>query len=253
MRIVSWNVNGIRAAVKKGFCEKIAQFETDILGIQETKANPDQVHDACQDLPGFHRYASSAERPGYSGVALFCKVKPEKVVTSLGDAQFDREGRFIAAYFPKFLLVNAYFPNGAGKDGDNSRVPYKLEFYEALFDFLDGHPGPKMVMGDFNVAHQEIDLARPKENRKTSGFLPIECEQFTNVLARGYIDTFRHFNKEPKQYTWWNMRQNARARNVGWRIDGVLADTKAMSMINNAFIWPEVLGSDHCPVGVELT
>jgi exodeoxyribonuclease III len=252
MRIVSWNVNGIRAAVKKGFCEKIASFEADIIGIQETKANSEQVMKACAEIKNYKRYAHSAIRPGYSGVALFSKIPPNKVITQLGEDRFDQEGRIIASYFDDFLLVNVYFPNGAGKNGDNSRVPYKLDFYDALFDFLDSYQGKKIVMGDFNIAHKELDLARPKENQKTSGFLPVEREHFSQILSRGYIDTFRHFNQSPHQYTWWNMRFKARERNIGWRIDGVLASRNILPMITNAFIWPEILGSDHCPVGIDL-
>lgn len=252
MRIVSWNVNGVRAAIKKGFCEKVAQFDADIIGIQETKATQEQVMAVCENLADYHRYAHSAERPGYSGVALFSKREPKKIITSINDPQFDREGRVIAAFYDSFLLVNVYFPNGSGKDGDNTRVPYKLAFYDALFDFLEAFQLPTLVMGDFNTAHHEIDLARPKDNANTSGFLPIERQHFSSILKRGYVDTFRYFNQEPHQYTWWNMRFKARERNVGWRIDGVLANTSALPMIKQAFIWPDVLGSDHCPVGVTL-
>lgn len=252
MRIVSWNVNGIRAAIKKGFCDKVAQFGADIIGIQETKANPQQVMEACANLGDYHRFVNSAERPGYSGVAIFCRQEPKEVITTLGDTQWDREGRMVALFFDDFLLVNVYFPNGSGTDGNNARVPYKLGFYDALFDFLHQFQGPKLVMGDFNTAHQAIDLARPKENINTSGFLPIEREHFSSILKRGYVDTWRHFNQSPHHYTWWNMRFNARERNVGWRIDGVLASSDALPLIKRAFIWPEVLGSDHCPVGVDL-
>ncbi len=252
MRIVSWNVNGIRAAIRKGFCEQMESFSADIIGVQETKANVDQAMTACAELQHYHRYASAAEKAGYSGVMVFSKTEPKNVISSLGVPQFDREGRFLALQFERFLLVNVYFPNGAGKDGDNSRVPYKLEFYDALFDFLANHPGPKFVMGDFNIAHREIDLARPKQNINTSGFLPVERDQFTKVLDRGYIDTFRHFNQEPEQYSWWNMRFRAREKNIGWRIDGVLANHEAMPLVKSGFIWQHVQGSDHCPVGVDL-
>ena len=252
MRIVSWNVNGIRAAIKKGFCEKIADFHADIIGVQETKANQQQVMEVCETLSEYHRYAHSAERPGYSGVALFCKQKPTEIITTIHNPPFDREGRVIIAVFPNFTLANIYFPNGSGKDGDNSRVPYKLAFYDALFDTLDDLPGPVFVMGDFNTAHQEIDLARPKENSKISGFLPEERQHFTTILQRGYVDTFRHFNQEPHHYTWWNMRFQARSRNIGWRIDGVLANTKGLPLVKKAFIWPDIMGSDHCPVGIEI-
>lgn len=253
MRVISWNINGIRAAIKKGFCDQIQKFSADIIGLQETKAHVHQALEACQDIEVYHRYASSAARPGYSGVMVFSKKEPSRVINQLGIERFDCEGRFLALQFDEFLLVNCYFPNGAGKNGDNSRVPYKLEFYDAIFDFLDHHEGPKLVMGDFNIAHQDIDLARPKENINTSGFLPIEREQFSKVLARGYIDTFRHFHQEPNHYTWWNMRFRARERNVGWRIDGVLASTNALPLVKSAFIWQDILGSDHCPVGVDLT
>lgn len=252
MRIVSWNVNGIRAAVTKGFCEKIAHFGADIIGIQETKAKTDQVATACTNLNGYYHYVNSGVRPGYSGVALFSKTEPKDVIMTLNDEKFDREGRFIAAFYDEFILVNCYFPNGAGVKGDNSRVPYKLEFYDAVFDFLDGYSGKKLVMGDFNIAHKEIDLARPKDNQNTSGFLPVEREYFTTILDRGYVDTFRHFNQEPHQYTWWAAWRNTRERNIGWRIDGVLASDECMPIVKNAFIWPQVMGSDHCPVGVEL-
>lgn len=252
MRIVSWNVNGIRAAVRKGLCQKITEFGADMIGLQEIKAKPDQVEEACADITDYHRFINSAERPGYSGVALFTKKKPLRIMTSLDEDRFDKEGRMIAAFFEGLLVVNVYFPNGAGKDGDNSRVPYKLDFYDALFDRLEEHDIPKLIMGDFNTAPHEIDLARPKENQNTSGFLPEEREHFQRILSRGYIDTFRHFNKSPDNYTWWNMWRKSRERNVGWRIDGVLASKDAMPFIKSAFIWPEVMGSDHCPVGVDL-
>lgn len=252
MRIVSWNVNGIRAAMKKNFPEQLESFAADIVGIQETKANVDQAREATKDITGYHRYFNSAERPGYSGVMVFSKKEPLNVYSSLGIPKFDSEGRFLALQFESFLLVNVYFPNGSGKNGDNSRVPYKLEFYDALFDFLEQFKGPKFVMGDLNTAHKEIDLSRPKENANTSGFLAVEREHLTKTLARGYIDTFRQFNQEPNQYSWWNMRFRGREKNIGWRIDGVLADQEAMQMVKNGFIWQEIHGSDHCPVGVDL-
>jgi|SRR5579871_5548059 len=252
MRIVSWNVNGIRAAIAKGFCQKLTEFEADIIGVQETKAQEHQVMEACNEITGYHRFTNSAKKLGYSGVALFTKQEPKQLITTLGIDHFDDEGRLIVAIYDDFLLANVYFPNGAGKNGDNSRVPYKLAFYDALFDFLDKYQCPKLIMGDFNTAHQDIDLARPKENQNTSGFLPIERQHFSSILKRGYMDTFRQFNQEPNQYTWWNMRFAARERNIGWRIDGVLASTDAMTMVKNAFIWPSILGSDHCPVGIDL-
>lgn len=252
MRIVSWNVNGIRAAARKGLREKIAQFDADIIGFQETKANPTQVSEATKDIEGYHVFASAPIRPGYSGVAVFTKEAPENVETHFGIERFDNEGRVVIAHYKNFILVNTYFPNGAGKNGDNSRVPYKLEFYDALFEYIARYESPKFIMGDFNVAHTEIDLARPKQNQNTSGFLPVEREHFSKILNLGYTDTFRHLYPTAVEYSWWNMRFRSREKNIGWRIDGVLACEKALPNVHNAFIWQHVDGSDHCPVGVDL-
>jgi exodeoxyribonuclease-3 len=252
MRIVSWNINGLRAAAKKGLAEKIKSFNADIIGFQEIKAQEADIMPLVDDFLGYHLHFSSGVRPGYSGVALFTKESPKEYLSSLELAHFDNEGRFQAAFFEKFCVINAYFPNGAGKDNDNSRVPYKLEFYEALLKFAKKISLPLYIIGDYNTAHKEIDLARPKENRNQSGFLPEECEALQKYYDAGFIDCFRKRNPEPNHYTWWSFRTNARGRNVGWRIDLVLANKKGDSLVKDAFIWPDVMGSDHCPVGVDV-
>lgn len=256
MRIISWNINGIRAATKKGFLDWFHKTKPDILGVQEVRAHLSQIEPEAAKPEGWHTHFSSAQRPGYSGVGLYSRYKLEDVETSLNTESFDIEGRVQMAHLGSLLIANIYFPNGNGKDRDNSRIPYKLDFYKRLFDVLEPYrkAGKELlVMGDFNTAHQEIDLARPKENVKTSGFCPEERAELDRWLNSGYVDTFRHFEKAPNNYTWWSHRSGARERNVGWRIDYVLASENAMRYIKSAFIWPEVSGSDHCPVGVELT
>ncbi|MCA9507816.1 MAG: exodeoxyribonuclease III [Myxococcales bacterium] len=251
MRIVSWNVNGIRAAVQKGLHEKIPALHADIIGLQEIRAQEAQIMPLIDFFQGYHLYFSTGMKPGYSGVALFSKNKPNDVISELGE-KFDAEGRFQAAFFDDFCLVNAYFPNGSGKDGDNSRVPYKLEFYDAVKDFLSRYSMPKIIIGDFNTAHQEIDLARPKANQNKSGFLLEEREHFTHFMGDEFIDTFRMRNHDAGHYTWWSNRANARENNVGWRIDYVLACPQINNKVKDAFIWPDISGSDHCPVGIDL-
>jgi exodeoxyribonuclease-3 len=188
-------------------------------------------------------------------VAILSRTAPSKVETSLGDARFDDEGRFIVAHFGRLSVASIYFPKGNGKERDNSRVEYKLDFYRAAFDRLDQlrRRGRVYVLGDFNTAHHEIDLARPKGNHKASGFLPVEREMLTQLQNEGWVDTFRAAHPgQPDHYTWWRQFGGAREKNVGWRIDAVYASPSAAHRVTNAFIWPEVLGSDHCPVGVDL-
>jgi exodeoxyribonuclease-3 len=188
-------------------------------------------------------------------VALFARREPDRIDTTLGEPRFDREGRLQVAHFGRLVVVNAYFPKGSGKDRDNRRVPYKLDFSRALFARLEHlrRSGRRLlVMGDFNTAHCEIDLARPHDNQKTSGFLPEERAEFDRWIAAGWVDTFRRFESGPGHYTWWSQRAGVRAKNVGWRIDYVLASAATLPFVRRAFIHPQVLGSDHCPVGVEL-
>ena len=210
----------------------------------------DQIR--IRNIPGYHTFWNPAERKGYSGVATFSKQKPLDVKTGFGREEFDSEGRILIATFPTFTLFNIYFPNGK-KNQD--RLHYKLDFYDEFLSYADNLKTKKkniIVCGDVNTAHKEIDLARPKENEKISGFLPEERAWLDKLVTHGYIDTFRHFNKEPGQYTWWDMKTGARERNVGWRIDYCFITENLVSNMEKAFIMPEVGGSDHCPIALVL-
>ena len=253
---MSWNVNGLRAAGRKGFLNWLGNSRAQIVGLQETKARAEQLAPELRRPRRWHTAFSSAERPGYSGVGLYSRLEPTWVRTSLGEHRFDAEGRLQLALFGQLLVANVYFPKGSGSQRDNSRVPYKLDFYRALFDQLDQarEAGYRvLVMGDFNTAPQPIDLARPKQNRKNSGFLPEECDEFQRWLDAGWIDTFRALNPDTVRFSWWKQAFHARERNVGWRIDLVLASEAAMRFVERAFILTGVTGSDHCPVGVDLS
>jgi len=255
VRIVSWNVNGLRACARKGFGAWLARSGAEIVGLQEVRARPGELPRALASPPGWHALFAPAERPGYSGVALWSRGEPDRVELGLGLPRFDREGRLAIAHFGRLAVANGYFPKGSGPQRDNSRVPYKLAFYRALFRRVEQlrRAGRRvLVMGDFNTAHREIDLARPRENRETSGFLPVERAELDRWAAAGWIDTFRRFEAGGGHYSWWSQRQGARARNVGWRIDYVWASPAAMRFVRAAFLWPRVRGSDHCPVGVEV-
>jgi exodeoxyribonuclease-3 len=254
-RILSWIVNGLRACAKKGFADWLARCGAEVVGIQEVRARREQLPDGLGDPEGWHSHFVSAKRPGYSGVGLYSRRAPERIDAGLGRPRFDDEGRLQVARFGRLALANVYFPNGNGKDRDNSRVPFKLAFYRALFDRVQRlrKGGCRvLVMGDFNTAHREIDLARPRENQEISGFLPEERAEIDRWLAAGWIDCFRRFEKGPGHYSWWSQRFGVRERNVGWRIDYVLASPAAMRYVADAFIQPEVMGSDHCPVGVDV-
>lgn len=255
MRVLSWNVNGLRSALNKGFRPWLERSGADVVGLQEVRASGEQLAEHMGVFTGWHHSIVAAERGGYSGVALLSRRAPDELCVTLDAPALDVEGRFQLARFGRLTVVNAYFPNGSGKERDNSRIPYKLEFYRAVFDLLEParRRGERLlVMGDFNVAHREIDLARPKENVTTSGFTPIEREEFDRWLRAGWVDTFRHFEPGPGYYSWWSQRGGARTRNVGWRIDYVLASHGAMPFLRSAYIQNGVLGSDHCPVGVDL-
>ncbi len=253
MHILSWNVNGLRACEKKGFSTWLEGCGADIVALQEVRALPEQLPEHLRAPAGWHVHYVSAARKGYSGVALFSRQAPDRVETSLGEERFDAEGRLQIASFGRLVIANGYFPNGNGKDRDNSRIPYKLDFYRALYERLDRlrRGGRRvLVMGDFNTAHQAIDLARPKTNVKTSGFRPEERAEMDRWVAGGWVDTFRRFEDGPGHYSWWSQRFGVRERNVGWRIDYVLASKAAMRHVRAATIHPDVMGSDHCPVGV---
>lgn len=256
MRIVSWNVNGLRAAHGKGFSDWLATCGADIVAVQEVRATPDQLPLAVRQPPGWHATFSPAQKPGYSGVGLFSRTPPDELRTTTGESRFDDEGRLQFARFGKLWVVNGYFPNGNGPGRDNSRIPFKLDFYRTLFDLLrpDFAAGaPILVMGDFNTAHREIDLARPKANVATSGFCPEERAEIDRWLAAGWTDTFRHHHPQQKDaYSWWSQRFGVREKNIGWRIDAVLASPGARPHLRDAFIHAHVTGSDHCPVGVEV-
>lgn len=253
LSLYSWNVNGIRAAQKKGFLDWLHKTQPDILGVQETKAHPDQLDEELRNPAGYHAFWASAERKGYSGVGLFTRIEPESVQIGLGIDEFDREGRTIVASYDDFVLITAYFPNGSR---DHSRVPFKMEYKEAFLDFcneLRAGGKPVIFCGDVNTAHREIDIARPKENEKRTGFLPIERAWIDKVVEQEYVDTFRHFHPEKTDaYTWWAYWGGARDRNVGWRLDYFFVTPDLTERLKSAEILSDVLGSDHCPVKLTL-
>lgn len=252
-KIISWNVNGIRAAQKKGLMFWLDKEAPDIACFQETKAMKEQLDDELISPPGGYKtYWHSAQKKGYSGVATFSKAEPVSVQSGFGIEKFDNEGRVLMTDHGDFILFNIYFPNGKR---DEERLNYKMKFYQEILKYWEKlrKQGKKMVIcGDVNTAHKEIDLARPKENRFISGFLEEECAWIDQLIELGYIDTFREFNKEPGNYSWWDMVTRARDRNVGWRIDYFFITPDLKKNLKNAFIQSKVYGSDHCPVGIEL-
>lgn len=254
MKLFSWNVNGIRAAQGKGFLDWLDATQPDILGVQETKAHPDQLDDALKAPPGYHTYwAVSTIKKGYSGVGLYSKVAPNAVQTGLGIQAYDQEGRTIVAEYDDFTFITAYFPNGSS---DHSRVPFKLDYYRDFLAFVDAKVAagrPVIFCGDLNTAHNEIDLARPKQNVKTTGFLPEEREWLDRYVEAGYIDIFRERNPELEgAYSWWSYRGGARANNIGWRIDYFMITPDLRDRVQDAAIHPDVTGSDHCPISLTL-
>ena len=255
IRVLSWNVNGIRAIAGKGFAEWLAKSRADIVGIQEVRARTEQLPDDLRESSTWQGHWVAAERAGYSGVGLLTKRTPDKLERELGIPEFDREGRLLTARFGRLVIVNGYFPNGSGSERDNSRVDYKLDFYRAVFERIERlrRAGLRvLVMGDFNTAHTEIDLARPRENKATSGFLPEERAELDRWLHAGWVDSFRQFQPEPGHYSWWSQRGTARERNIGWRIDYMLASPNLAPLLRDAFIQAKVGGSDHAPIGVDL-
>jgi len=255
VRVATWNVNGIRSYERKGFSRWLVASGADIVGVQEVRATPEQVAASLAALEGWHHHVVAAERPGYSGVGLFARRAPDAVETSLDEPRFDVEGRLQLARWGKLVVANVYFPNGNGKDRDNSRIPYKLDFYRALFERVERHrrAGRRvLVLGDFNTAHTELDLARPKENVETSGFTPVEREELDRWLRAGWVDSFRRFQPAGGHYSWWSQRFGVRAKNIGWRIDYVLTSPNVAPFLKDAWITPHVTGSDHCPCGVDL-
>ncbi len=254
MKIVSWNVNGLRAVAKKGalkvFFDKLSP---DVLLLQEIKAEKEQLPEDVRNISGYYSFFNSSQmRKGYSGTAIYTKEKPIKVTYGMEDEKYDKEGRIITAFYKKLIVSNIYFPNGG--QGPH-RLEYKMEFYEKFLDYVEKLNKEKPVIwgGDINTAHEEIDLARPKANEKNTGFLPEERAWLDEVIAHGWVDTYRHFypNKE-NAYSWWDMKSRARDRNVGWRIDYLFASKDIIQNLKKATIHKDIYGSDHCPVSVEV-
>lgn len=253
MRLLSWNVNGFRAVHKKGFADWFHKDKPDILCLQETKCQLDQLTPDIAEYKGYTSDWHWGEKKGYCGVATFAKKKALQVERGLGHEAFDKEGRVLVTKHEGFTLFNVYFPNG--KRGDE-RLKFKLDFYEEFLRVIERYrkrgDDRIVVCGDVNTAHKELDLARPKENAKISGFLPDERAWIDKLLSAGFIDTFREFEKEGGHYSYWDQMTFARARNVGWRIDYFFITRNLRPYLKNAFILPEVMGSDHCPVGITL-
>ena len=255
LKIMSWNVNGLRAVINKDFTKIIHDLDPDILLLQETKLQEDQRTDEMIDLHPYKSFWSySTIKKGYSGVAAYSKIEPEKVVTSFSRPEFDNEGRVIQLDYKDFILFNIYFPNGQMSD---DRLKYKLDFYDWFLNHankLRDQGKSLIITGDFNTAHNEIDLKNPGPNSKRSGFLRIERDVLDQMVDMGYVDTFRHFHPEQVKYSWWSYRFNARKNNAGWRIDYffVTRDLIDKGLVKQAFIDNDVFGSDHCPVGVEI-
>jgi len=253
MEIATWNVNGYRAARRKGLADWVLERQPDVLCLQEIKARPEQIHDEERTFPGYLSLWNPAIRPGYSGVATFLRQEALEVGLGIGEERFDCEGRVIQTHHPGFILFNIYFPNGQrGLD----RLGYKLEFYARLLelcDYLHAEGKQLILTGDFNTAHTEIDLANPKDNSTTSGFLPEERVWIDHFLGHGFVDAYRTLYPDRVEYTWWTYRFGARARNIGWRLDYFLVTGSLMDRVEDVQIHAGVDGSDHCPVTLKLT
>ncbi len=253
VKIICWNINSIRAAAGKGYLKPVFAENPNVFCLQETKATPDNVTPELRQPPGYFAYWNMPlNHPGYSGVVTYSREKPEDVQYNFGDESYDIEGRVVITKFPEYRLFNIYFPNGKMSD---ARLQYKMDFYDRFLVYTDNlkAKGEKLVIcGDYNTAHTEMDIARPKENSKFSGFLPSERAWMDKMMAHGYVDTFRHFNKEPGQYTYWDIKTGARARNVGWRIDYFFVSENLMPNVAESYIMKDIMGSDHCPIALTL-
>ncbi|MBI4347708.1 MAG: exodeoxyribonuclease III [Elusimicrobia bacterium] len=253
MRLLSWNVNGIRAAERKGFLDWFRKAKADVVCLQETKAEPEQLSEGLRNVAGYEVGWNWAEKKGYSGVATYSRAAHRAMERGLGIDRYDREGRVMVTRFPEFTLYNVYFPNGKASP---ERLKYKLDFYDDFLKLLNARrkkgDNRVVICGDVNTAHKDVDLARPKENRSTSGFLPEECAWLDRLVEAGFVDTFRRFESATGHYTWWDMMTRARERNVGWRIDYFFISQELAPALKQAFILPEVQGFDHCPVGIDL-
>lgn len=252
MKIISFNVNGIRAIVGKTFIQDMQRVDADVICLQETKATPEQVQDACASLEGYHVFANSAERKGYSGTAILSKVQPLNVTYGIGIAEHDTEGRVVCAEYSTYFVVSVYVPNSGS---ELLRLGYRQSWDADFLTYLKKLEAikPVVVCGDFNVAHQAIDLARPKENfNKAAGYMQEEIDGMNQFVQNGLIDTFRSLNPDLVTYSWWSYRAGAREKNVGWRIDYFLVSQSFLPQVKESFILTDVYGSDHCPVGIQL-
>ncbi len=251
MKIISWNVAGIRACVKKGLVDFMKKEDVEVYCFQEVKASQSDFPKELETLKGYNRYHSFADKKGYSGVSIFSKIKPLNVTKGLGKEEFDKEGRVLTLEFDKFYLINVYFPHS---HRELTRLDFKLKFNKEFLEFCNqiGRNKPLIIASDFNVAHKEIDLKNPKQNKKNAGFTPQEREWFGAFLKQGFIDTFREFNKDGGNYTWWAYRNKARERNIGWRIDYFIISKKLRGDLVRSTILKDVLGSDHCPIILEI-
>lgn len=251
-KLISWNLNGIRAVAKKGLVDILHDLNADVYCFQETKAQDDQVREALFGLEGYNVYSFSAEKKGYSGTAILSKLAPISVVNGLGTEEHDNEGRVITAEFEDYYLITTYVPNS--KNG-LLRLPYRQVWDAALLKHMQKleENKPVIICGDMNVAHQPIDLKNDKANfNKSAGYTEQEIEGMDNFIKNGFTDSFRHFYPNEIKYSWWSYRMNARAKNVGWRIDYFLVNDLLMDRVEDAFIMNEIMGSDHCPVGIKL-
>jgi len=253
IKIVSWNINGLRAIYKKGFKDFMGQNNFDIVCLQEIKVEEEKIPNELRNIKGYYSYFSPAVRPGYSGVAIYSKIKPLNSGTGFGIPRFDKEGRVLWLDFKDFILINTYMPNGGRL---KQRLQYKLDFYDLFLKYLETllENGINIIItGDINTAHRPIDLARPKQNEKNTGFLPEERAWIDKLISTGFLDAFRLFNNQPNHYTWWDYKTRSRERNVGWRLDYFFVSIKLEKGIKNSGIMPHVMGSDHCPVFLEVS
>jgi exodeoxyribonuclease-3 len=255
IKLISWNVNGLRAAIKKDFFGSLRQLDADVVALQEIKLQKPQLTAEMKDIEGYESYwCHAAVKKGYSGVAAYSRMKPKSIKYGIGEPVFDKEGRILELDFDDFIFFNVYFPNGQMSE---ERLRYKLDFYETFFNYTNEYKkqGRSLIItGDYNTAHNEIDLKNPKANENTSGFLRIERDWLDRIIADGYVDTFRHFNPDTVKYSWWTYRFKARDRNIGWRIDYffVTRDIVDKNWIQETIINNDIYGSDHCPIGLVL-
>ncbi|MBD3259156.1 exodeoxyribonuclease III [Candidatus Woesearchaeota archaeon] len=250
MKIISWNLNGINAASKKGLFEFVRKEDADIYCFQEIKSSPEKIGEHT-NLEGYESFWATAERKGYSGLLVYSKTKPVSVIEGIGNEEFDKEARVLILEFENFFLINSYFPHSRR---DLERLDFKLNFNKLFLEFCERlrKQKPVVIAADFNVAHKEIDLRNPKQNMENAGFTPQERRWFDLFLAQGYLDTFREFNSGGGHYTWWSYMYNARQKNIGWRIDYFVVSEELKTNLKNSEILKEVLGSDHCPIRLEL-